>query len=256
MKERVSMYSNTNFVDEILQNKSIKSLIFLVTLGFFSVWLVLNRNTIINSLPIDTPSEQISSFAFRVIFTFIILASFSSIFRNQLVILFKIPWKQFKREFIGASIMMLVAFLILGIIALLICFLIYRENIYFIVEQLSKQINSNPGLNSIDPFSILSLSSFAIQLIGEELLFFSIFFLFYMSGKRIAPTGKFVMVFSIFISSIIFGLIHLPTYDYNYIQCLFVSISFAIRTSLFITYKNITICYLMHLIMDFLVVLK
>ncbi|MGH0432097.1 CPBP family glutamic-type intramembrane protease [Bacillus hominis] len=113
-------------------------------------------------------------------------------------------------------------------------------------------------MNSIDPSSTLSLSSFAIQLIGEELIFFSTFFLFYMSGKRIAPNGNLfiVMVFSILISSIIFGLIHLPTYDYNLIQCLFVCLSFVIRTFLFINYKNITICYLMHLIMDFLVVLK
>ncbi|PGZ34565.1 hypothetical protein COE50_06145 [Bacillus anthracis] len=241
------MYSNKNFIDELLQNKSTRSLIFPVILGCISVLILLTANRCIEALHTDNLLKQKYYLYNSIFFTSIILIPFIRTFKNELIILFKTNWRQIK----GATIFLLVTLFFIFVFHTGILKVIFGFDLASGFE-----ITQNPFLSDPNPLSILRLLKFSIQLIGEELLFFSIFFLSYMVGKRIVPHSIPIIPISVLISIFLFGLIHLPTYDYNVIQCVFVGSGFAIRTLLFLKYQNITLCYLAHFLMDFYVVLN
>ncbi|PFJ40192.1 hypothetical protein COJ00_27060 [Priestia megaterium] len=96
-----------------------------------------------------------------------------------------------------------------------------------------------------------------IQLLGEEILFFSTFFfilkLFTYTEK---PQYGISICISSILSCVLFGLAHLSTYDYRVIQCLFI-IGFPciIKILLLLKTRNLWCTYSAHLIHDLLGVL-
>jgi uncharacterized protein len=96
-----------------------------------------------------------------------------------------------------------------------------------------------------------------IQLLGEEVLFFSTFFfilkLFTYTEKP--QYGISICITSV-LSCVLFGLAHLSTYDYRIIQCLFI-IGFPcfIKILLLLKTRNLWCTYTAHLAHDLLAVL-
>ncbi|MBU4643037.1 CPBP family intramembrane glutamic endopeptidase [Bacillus toyonensis] len=231
------MQSTNDYLQKTLQNKSIKSLFFLVILGFFSIYIFHNLNVSSKSLSYDITLKQKYDLFHSILFTSIILIPFAYIFKNELVNLLKTTWAQF-------SITLVYSFFLLLVLN------------YFFIQLISIfhiPATSNPGLSSQNPLSSFLLLRIIIQVMGEELILFSIIFSFYIIGMRVTPRTRYLLLFSILIGSIIFGLVHLPTLDYNVIQCIIIGITFAMRTLLFLWFGNITICYISHLFWNLII---
>lgn len=116
------------------------------------------------------------------------------------------------------------------------------------------ETNKNAGLQGIDWFSIYDL---IISLIGEQLYFFTCLFFAFKTFKRLKIKNLIVLLLSISISCVLFGLGHLPAYDNNILQCLLlIGLPFTlIQTTAFLLTKNLIVCYAIHLIYDLVCVL-
>lgn len=113
----------------------------------------------------------------------------------------------------------------------------------------------NPIFGLLDKFSKSEfLISSAIQFIGEELMFV-LPFLFVIN--KFKKTPKIIRVFlAVIISSLLFGALHIPTYNFNIVQAL-VLIGI-VRTGITITYifrKNLTVSYIVHFLYDWIIIL-
>lgn len=93
----------------------------------------------------------------------------------------------------------------------------------------------------------------AIQLIGEEVLFV-IPFLFVYNILKNKTNKKLAILLAWIISSLIFGMLHLPTYSFNLYQA-FIVIG-AVRMGMSLSYlwtKNLTVSYIAHVLYDFII---
>jgi uncharacterized protein len=92
------------------------------------------------------------------------------------------------------------------------------------------------------------------QLLGEELVTVLPFLaILYLLSNRFAVGRKYAIVGAWLISSLIFGLIHLPTYDWNLIQCIAViGTARMVLTLPWILTKNIWVSTGAHIINDWL----
>ena len=117
-------------------------------------------------------------------------------------------------------------------------------------------MSENPGVvhgsdNKFSAFLVLTISSI-FQLFGEEFLailpFLALLQYFYLNRKK---SRKKSIVLALILSSIFFGLLHLPTYNWNILQCIFV-IGFA-RLFLTIPYimtRNLFVSFAVHFLYD------
>lgn len=113
----------------------------------------------------------------------------------------------------------------------------------------------NPITGVINNDNILKLFIIMIvQLFVEEILFVLPFLFIFNKFKYYNRIMAIIAAW--IISSIIFGALHLPTYNYNLFQSLVVIslIRFAI-SSAYIWRKNLALSYLIHVIYDFLILL-
>ena len=119
-----------------------------------------------------------------------------------------------------------------------------------LVQKLGIKGSNNPIFDVLteDNFKSFFLSTL-IQFIAEEIIFI-IPFLFIINKVKI-ENNIIKTILAILISSIIFGAMHLSTYDFNILQAvLIISI---IRTGLSMSYvisKNLSITYIIHIIYD------
>ena len=75
--------------------------------------------------------------------------------------------------------------------------------------------------------------------------------------NKFKKTPKIIRVFlAVIISSLLFGALHIPTYNFNIVQAL-VLIGI-VRTGITITYifrKNLTVSYIVHFLYDWIIIL-
>jgi len=118
--------------------------------------------------------------------------------------------------------------------------------------------NSNPVNSNLAALSVLERILFFLkiipQLMGEEIItilpFLALMALFY---RRFNLTRKRSILFAWLISSILFGLYHLHTYDWNLIQCVLVIGSARLILTLpYIMTKNIWVSTGTHIINDWI----
>ncbi|WP_277217883.1 CPBP family intramembrane glutamic endopeptidase [Peptoniphilus vaginalis] len=118
------------------------------------------------------------------------------------------------------------------------------------MAQMGIQGSENPIFDILNDDNIKRfIVSTMIQFIAEEIIFI-IPFLFVINKLRIKKE-KLKTIAAILVSSLIFGAMHLTTYNFNIIQAVLV-ISI-IRTGLTMSYvlsKNLTVTYLVHMIYD------
>ncbi|KXB69554.1 CPBP family intramembrane glutamic endopeptidase [Peptoniphilus sp. DNF00840] len=118
------------------------------------------------------------------------------------------------------------------------------------MAQMGIQGSANPIFDILNDDNIKRfIVSTMIQFIAEEIIFI-IPFLFVINKLR-TRNEKLKTLVAILVSSLIFGAMHLTTYNFNILQAVLV-ISI-IRTGLTMSYvlsKNLTVTYLVHMIYD------
>lgn len=119
-----------------------------------------------------------------------------------------------------------------------------------VVTKLGIKSDVNPIFEVLTPDNFKSFFiSTLIQFIAEEIIFI-IPFLFVINKMK-SENKILKTILAIILSSVIFGAMHLSTYNYNILQAvLIISI---IRTGLSMSYvlsKNLTVTYLIHIIYD------
>ena len=122
------------------------------------------------------------------------------------------------------------------------------------MAQMGIQGSANPIFDVLTDENIKRfIVSTMIQFIAEEIIFI-IPFLFVINKLR-TRNEKLKTLAAILVSSVIFGAMHLTTYNFNILQAVLV-ISI-IRTGLSISYvlsKNLTVTYLVHMIYDWVLI--
>jgi uncharacterized protein len=117
-------------------------------------------------------------------------------------------------------------------------------------------MNANPASAQVTQQTGSGVALFffgtGVQLLGEELfavlLFLAVLHLFY--SRAGLPRGRSVVI-AWLLSALLFGLLHLPAYDWNLVQCVVVIGSARLVLSLaYIKTKNIWVSYGAHLIND------
>ena len=90
-----------------------------------------------------------------------------------------------------------------------------------------------------------------IQLVAEELFKVSVLLIAMALIYYFTKNRKNALVFGIFASMILFGLIHLTAYNYNLFQCIFIiGIGSIIHLYPYIKTKNVVNSYLVHITID------
>lgn len=122
------------------------------------------------------------------------------------------------------------------------------------MTQMGIQGSANPIFDVLTDENIKRfIVSTMIQFIAEEIIFI-IPFLFVINKLR-TKNEKLKTLAAILVSSVIFGAMHLTTYNFNILQAVLV-ISI-IRTGLSMSYvlsKNLTVTYLVHMIYDWVLI--
>lgn len=122
------------------------------------------------------------------------------------------------------------------------------------MAQMGIQGSANPIFDVLTDENIKRfIVSTMIQFIAEEIIFI-IPFLFVINKLR-TKNEKLKTLAAILLSSVIFGAMHLTTYNFNILQAVLV-ISI-IRTGLSMSYvlsKNLTVTYLVHMIYDWVLI--
>jgi len=101
---------------------------------------------------------------------------------------------------------------------------------------------------------LLMFASMIPQLIGEELLTILPFLaLLYLGVTRLGRTRRGTIIVAWVATAVLFGAVHLPTYDWNLVQC-FVVIGVAriILTIPYLITKNLWVCAGAHILNDWL----
>ncbi|KYG33415.1 CPBP family intramembrane glutamic endopeptidase [Priestia endophytica] len=192
-----------------------------------------------NLIRIVTEQNSISrNLISTVCFTLIQVLCFYLLFRKNIKWFFKkISWRQIKWAFY------------FSVVALLI-----SMSIALLITKSSYALDSNP---SIEDQGIVQVIKLIIGLLGEEILFFSTFFLVLsLCLKKNFKKRMLNLYVSILFSCLVFGLAHLWTYDFNIVQCLIViGLPSAIKVILYLWSKNLWCTYLQHFMYDFIVFL-
>lgn len=118
------------------------------------------------------------------------------------------------------------------------------------VERLGIKGATNPIFDVLTPDNFKSFFiSTTIQFIAEEIIFILPFL--FVINKMKTENNILKTIFALLLSSVIFGAMHLSTYDFNLLQAvLIISI---IRTGLSLSYvlsKNLSVTYIIHIIYD------
>lgn len=177
---------------------------------------------------------------FVIIGYLMLLGSYAVITKHHWSILFR---KLNKKAFFFAVIFGLILFVIS---------LFYYE--FVLVELLHINLNDNSAVSvgGKTGVSILSAFSIIIQLLAEE--FWTILpflFILRLCFKTFNISRKTSIIFAWIISSIIFGIYHIPSYDGNLAQVfLVVTVDRLFITFVYLRYKSICASYLTHVAWD------
>lgn len=238
---RKSLYhldqANT-YLQNLVQTKSFFKLIILVVISFTTVYspyinivriLVKDINIILRDI--------VTSLFFILPVTLVFLL----IMREQRKMLFKkVTVKQYKKSvFYALFVICSVLLTVCGITT----FTTYKAS-------------SNPGTDVSLISLLLKIPTISIQLIGENIMFISFLLFWYKIFQFTKCKTPLLLGLSLLFSSLSFGLLHLSTYSFNWIQCvLIIGIPAASHMILFLRYNNVHLGYWMHLNYDLFVMM-
>ncbi|PEV96113.1 hypothetical protein COK06_28310 [Bacillus cereus] len=152
----------------------------------------------------------------------------------------KITFHQLKISFFCAFIIYAIMLLFL---AVLISFTTFKGTSNPIGnEGITNMLHKTPGI--------------AIQLIGENIMFVSILFFWHKIIRSFIISPITSITASLILSGSSFGLLHLPTYNYNWVQCLtIIGIPAIAQMIFFLIFKNIHMGYILHFNYNLIIIL-
>lgn len=210
------------YLQELVKDKKTYYLLILVILNLVVIY---NFYKIVNVFK----SEIVAS----CIWLFFTSIPFLYVFRKDRKKLFKkVTLKAYMNTFVFVGISFLIA-----------CFsYIFLERIISI-ELVNHPITSKGYLSIIK-----RIPQVVIQILSENILYIGLLLMWYKLVGNIFRTSYVHLVISLLLSSGSFGMLHISTYDYNWLQCLFIvglpSITHLIS---FLKYRNMHVGYLVHL---------
>lgn len=144
-----------------------------------------------------------------------------------------------------------IIYILVGVVIMFVSIVISS----IVMTNIDMDVSTNPIFGLIDEGNILEFFiSSVIQFITEEIIFI-IPFLFVMN-KFDFKSEKLKIIVAVIVSSVIFGLMHLSTYNFNFLQAiLIISIIRIGLTMSYIISKNLTVTYLVHIIYDWGIIL-
>lgn len=172
------------------------------------------------------------------VFTFVPLAALLALGRDMLKGSVRLP--RFSHVLLGVGLG-LAALLVSAGVAILV------QNVGGTTENPITDILASGSLAQ----NLVTLFLSLIQLFGEELLTFVVFMLVLQICSRFMKAGTAPTVVAWVVSSIVFALVHLPTYGYNLLQVLLVIGTARMVLSLgFLLTNNLIVSYISHIIDD------
>ncbi|MGC6769580.1 CPBP family glutamic-type intramembrane protease [Enterococcus sp. LJL128] len=161
-------------------------------------------------------------------------------------------WKKLFRRIYPKEILLVIGY-VLGAI-------LFASLLGGIIELLSGTLADNPaatnseGKAALMEYLLLRFQEI-FQLFGEEFLAIIPFLaVLHLMVARWQLRRKTAVIIAWIVSSVVFGLLHLPTYDWNIIQCVFlIGGSRMVLTLPYIQTKNIWISYFVHYLYDMLI---
>ncbi|WP_040963200.1 hypothetical protein [Bacillus mycoides] len=102
----------------------------------------------------------------------------------------------------------------------------------------------------------LKTPGIAIQLFGENIMFVSILFIWHKIIRSFIISPIPSITTSLILSGSSFGLLHLSTYNYNWVQCLaIIGIPAIAQMIFFLIFKNIHMGYMVHFNYNLIIIL-
>ena len=191
--------------------------------------------------PIAWPGGPLGALIPAVFFPAMALAALAFVAPNHWTVIFgRVGWREVRLMF-GFALLNLVVSMSVGVIV-----------------QAFVDVTSNAAaaqLTAMDAAGrILFFGKTLAQLLGEELVTLLPFLaLMHLLSNRFGARRRAAVVGAWLVSSLIFGLIHLPTYDWNLVQCVvIIGTARLVLTLPWIMTKNIWVCTGAHIINDWL----
>ncbi|EOO23528.1 hypothetical protein IIU_07024 [Bacillus cereus VD133] len=226
------------YLHGLVQSKRLLSLIMLVCISIAMVYIP--YGAILTSLLRDVPIVM-KAIIKALVYTVPIIACFRYVFKDvQEQIFQKVSWSQH---------LLCVVFA---------CILVLFVNSWAIF--LDGLISINPSDNVMGKKSqqdmILSIPGLLVQLFGENIMFISFLLFWYkcMTYTKIKSQG--MVIGSIILAGITFGMMHLTAYQFNFLQCiLIIGITASLQLVWFAEYKNAHMAFWLHVYYDLILIL-
>ncbi|WP_433775076.1 hypothetical protein [Bacillus wiedmannii] len=233
-----SLSAANTYLDCLVQTKTYLQLLILILFCIATVYLPFASFTFnfINNIDI------LLQYAFKALcFSLPISLVFLFIMWDQRFLLSKkITFQQLKISFFSAFIIYVLMLLFL---AAVISFTTFNGT-------------SNPIGNEGNTNMFNKTLGIAIQLIGENIMFVSILFFWHKITRSFVISPITSITTSLILSGSSFGLLHLSTYNYNWIQCLtIIGIPAIAQMIFFLIFKNIHMGYILHFNYNLIIIL-
>ncbi|WP_346023528.1 hypothetical protein [Bacillus cereus] len=238
-KRPLNAFSAANtYMDCLVQTKTYIQLLILILFCIATVYLPFPSFTFnyINNI------DVLLQYAFKALcFSFPISLVFLFIMWDQRFLLSKkISFQQLKISFFSAFIIYVIMLLFL---AVLISFTTFKGT-------------SNPIGNEGNTNMFHKTPGIAIQLSGENIMFVSILFFWHKITRSFIISPITSITTSLILSGSSFGLLHLSTYNYNWVQCLtIIGIPAIAQMIFFLIFKNIHMGYILHFNYNLIIIL-
>lgn len=237
-KPKVDLQDIDTYLHGLVQSKRLLSLIMLVCISIAMVYIP--YGAILNSLLRDVPIVM-KVIIKALVYTVPIIACFRYVFKDVKEQIFKkVLWTQHLLCIVFA------------------CILVFFVNSW--ANFLEGLMPINPVENIMGKNSqqdmILSIPGLLIQLFGENIMFISFLLFWYkcMTYTRIKSKG--IVIVSIILAGITFGMMHLTAYQFNFLQCiLIIGITASLQLVWFAEYKNAHMAFWLHVYYDLILIL-
>lgn len=239
-KQTINVLSAANtYLECLVQTKTYLHFLILIIFCIITVYLPFPSFMLNYINELDILMQYIIK---SVYFSFPISLVFLFIMRDQRFLFSKkITFQQLKISFFCAFIIYAIMLLFL---AALISFTTFRGA--------SNPIGNEEGITNM----LYRTPGIAIQLIGENIMFVSILFFWHKIIRSFIISPISSITTSLILSGISFGLLHLSTYNYNWVQCLtIIGIPAIAQMIFFLIFKNIHMGYILHFNYNLIIIL-
>jgi hypothetical protein len=238
-KQSLNALSAANtYLDCLVQTKTYLQLLILIIFCITTVYIPFPSFTLNYIKELDILMQYIIkavyfSFPISLVFLFIM-------WDRRFLLSKKITFQQLKISFFSAFIIYVIMLLFLAVL----------------ISFTTSKGTSNPIGNEGITNTLHKAPGIAIQLIGENIMFVSILFFWHNIIRSFIISPITSITASLILSGSSFGLLHLSTYNYNWVQCLtIIGIPAIAQIIFFLILKNIHMGYILHFNYNLIIIL-